>query len=268
MKILRLLFLSFRDFVRDGGMMLAASLSYFIMMAIVPFCLFLITVVGYFLGESTAFYNFFTSKIVGFFPKITDEITGELRKIISNRGIGRLSLIVYGLLSYQVFYSMQTAMDAVFKIKQKRKFFLVLIDSLIVVTVVIALFMVSFSLSLVIPMIKQLREYLPWLKAGRLASFLLKYVIPFLIVFFTATAAYMILPAKRIRFRHAFCGGFFTAVMLEMAKHFFTWYMGHVLAMGTIYGSLTAFVVFLLWVYYSSCIFLIGGEIVHNMEEG
>jgi uncharacterized BrkB/YihY/UPF0761 family membrane protein len=28
---------------------------------------------------------------------------------------------------------------------------------------------------------------------------------------------------------------------------------------------LTAFVVFLLWVFYSSCIFLIGAEIVHNL---
>jgi membrane protein len=49
-----------------------------------------------------------------------------------------------------------------------------------------------------------------------------------------------------------------------VAKHLFTWYVGTVVKMGTIYGSLTAFVVFLLWVFYSSCIFLIGAEIVHN----
>ncbi|HAM51008.1 MAG TPA: hypothetical protein DCP92_10095 [Nitrospiraceae bacterium] len=35
--------------------------------------------------------------------------------------------------------------------------------------------------------------------------------------------------------------------------------------MGTIYGPLSAFVIFLLWVFYSSCIFLIGAEVVHNL---
>jgi uncharacterized BrkB/YihY/UPF0761 family membrane protein len=33
-----------------------------------------------------------------------------------------------------------------------------------------------------------------------------------------------------------------------------------------IYGSLTAVVAFLLWVFYAACIFLIGAEIVKNLE--
>ncbi|MBI5188491.1 MAG: YihY/virulence factor BrkB family protein [Nitrospirae bacterium] len=48
----------------------------------------------------------------------------------------------------------------------------------------------------------------------------------------------------------------------------FTWYVGTVMRFGTIYGPLTAFVVFLLWVFYSSCIFLIGAEVVHNQGTG
>jgi uncharacterized BrkB/YihY/UPF0761 family membrane protein len=40
-----------------------------------------------------------------------------------------------------------------------------------------------------------------------------------------------------------------------------------VIKLGTIYGPLSAFVIFLLWVFYSSCIFLIGAEIVRNLED-
>jgi uncharacterized BrkB/YihY/UPF0761 family membrane protein len=40
----------------------------------------------------------------------------------------------------------------------------------------------------------------------------------------------------------------------------------NVFKLGTIYGPLSAFVIFLLWVFYSSCIFLIGAEVVHNLE--
>jgi uncharacterized BrkB/YihY/UPF0761 family membrane protein len=35
---------------------------------------------------------------------------------------------------------------------------------------------------------------------------------------------------------------------------------------GVVYGSLTAVVIFLLWVFYAACIFLVGAEIVSNLE--
>lgn len=37
--------------------------------------------------------------------------------------------------------------------------------------------------------------------------------------------------------------------------------------LGTIYGPLSAFMIFLLWVFYSSCIFLVGAKFVHNLGE-
>ncbi|HDH06596.1 MAG TPA: hypothetical protein ENH01_12980 [Nitrospirae bacterium] len=35
---------------------------------------------------------------------------------------------------------------------------------------------------------------------------------------------------------------------------------------GTIYGSLTTFILFLLWMYYLSCIFLLGAEFVKGLS--
>jgi uncharacterized BrkB/YihY/UPF0761 family membrane protein len=49
-------------------------------------------------------------------------------------------------------------------------------------------------------------------------------------------------------------------------KAHLTWYVGTIVNFGTIYGPLSAFFVFLLWVFYSSCIFLIGAEMVHNLS--
>jgi membrane protein len=76
---------------------------------------------------------------------------------------------------------------------------------------------------------------------------------------------YLFFPKTKVRTRHALIGALFTTIFLEIAKHFFTWYVGTVVHFGTIYGPLTAFVVFLLWVFYSSCILLIGAEVVHNL---
>jgi len=53
---------------------------------------------------------------------------------------------------------------------------------------------------------------------------------------------------------------------MEAAKYIFTFYVVKVVRLGAVYGPLSAFIIFLLWVFYSSCIFLIGAETVHNLE--
>jgi membrane protein len=258
---------SVRDFFRDGGVMLSAALSFFAVMAFVPLCLFLVTLFGYVLGENTQFFNFFTDKLFGLFPEITSGMTEELRKLISFKGIGKMSLILYGFLSMQLYTAMHKSMEAVFKVHEERSFLGFFFLSIAVVTVLMSLAFISFALTSTVPLIKALKEYAPWLKVGIITAVLIQYVLPLLLVQFAAVFIYMIIPKRKLRFSHALWGGLFTALMLEAAKHVFTWYVGSVSILGTIYGSLTAFIVFLLWVFYSSAIFLIGGEIVHNLDE-
>src|SRR5271157_4436165 len=119
-RYLKSLLKGFIDFFKDGGLMLAGSLSYFFMMALVPFCLFLVAIFGYFLGQNELFLKFFSAKLAGFFPSITYKITEELKKIISYRGLGTFTLILYGVLSYQLFSALETAVNTVFKIRVSR----------------------------------------------------------------------------------------------------------------------------------------------------
>lgn len=257
---------SFIDFFRDGGLMLAGSISYFTMMAIIPFCLLLVTIFGYFLGGNDDLLKFFSTKLVSFFPKITSEITNELKKLISYKGIGHFTFILYGMLSYQLFSSLETALNIIFKTRGKRHPILSIILSLLVITLIIAFIIISFGATSVIPMLKELKEFFPALKISRITGFLIGVVVPLVLVFLTVTTLYIFLPNKKVRIRHALSGALFTAVFLEAAKHLFTLYVVKVAKLGTIYGPLSAFVIFLLWVFYSSCIFLIGAEIVNNLD--
>lgn len=262
---IRTIFRSFSDFFKDGGIMLAGSLSYFAVMAIVPFCLFLITIFGNFLGRDVGFYQFFLSKLTSFFPKITHEVTEELRRIIVYKNLGNLTIILYGLLSYQFFSSLESVLNTIFKTKAKRHFFVSVIISLCMITLVIAFLLISFVATSLIPMLNLLREFFPDLRISSVTRFLIRFVVPLILVFLTVMSLYYLLPKRKIRFSHAAAGAFFTALFLEAAKHAFTLYVGNIMKLGTIYGPLTAFVLFMLWVFYSSCIFLIGAELVHNL---
>jgi len=244
--------------------MLAGSISYFTIMALVPFCLFLVTIFGSFLGQYHGLYKFLSSKLINFFPSITAGITKELGKLITFKGIGIFSFILYGILSYQLFSSLENALGMIFKVPKRRTFFWSAIMSLCIVTLLIIIIVVSFTATSLIPLFKALRPYFPELRIGLITGFLVRYVVPFVMVFFIVSILYILLPNIKVKISHSFIGAFFTTAFLEVAKHLFTWYVGTIAKLGTIYGSLTAFVIFLLWVFYSACIFLIGAEIVHN----
>jgi membrane protein len=265
LKYLKILIRSFIDFIKDGGLILAGSLSYFTMMALVPFCLFLITILSYSLGHYQGFYQFFSSRLIYFFPDITSEITKQLGKLIAFKGIGTFSIILYGFLSLPLFSSMENAMNIIFKVEKKRTFFWSLLISLLVLTLIIFMLSISFAATSFIHLLQTSQSSFLELKIGLITGFLLRYLVPFIMVLFTIMIVYLFFPKAKVKTRHALIGALFTTVFLEIAKHFFTWYVGTVVQFGSIYGPLTAFVVFLLWMFYSSCILLIGAEVVHNL---
>ncbi len=265
MRMVRVISRSFLDFFRDNGLMLAGSLSYFTIMALVPLCLFLVTVFGYFLGQYPDFYKFFLAKLTGFFPSVTRDITDDLTKIISYKGLGKFSLLLYGVLSFQVFASMESALNIIFKVKKRRNFIFSIIVSLVVVTLIIVLLTVSFAAASFIPFLKTLGSDFSIIKIGKITKFLVQFVLPFVLVLFSIMLLYVVVPKTKVALTSALRGAFFATVMLEVAKHAFTWYVINVAQFGKIYGPLTAFVMFLLWMFYSSGIFLIGAEIVHNL---
>ncbi len=265
MRYVHILTRSFIDFFRDGGPMLAGAISYFSIMAMVPLCLFLVTFLGYLLGHYQGFYEFLSARLINFFPSITKGITHELSKLITFHGIGLLSLLLYGVLSFQVFASVENALHVIFEVKIKRSFFWSILLALLTVTFLMVVLFISFAATSLIPLLKTVKQVFPELRIGLITAVMIRYVVPFLMVFFTITVIYIFFPRTKVKASYAFVGALFATVFLEVAKHIFTWYAGTVVKFGTIYGPLSAFVLFLLWVFYSSCIFLIGAKLVHNL---
>ncbi|HMK56222.1 MAG TPA: YihY/virulence factor BrkB family protein [Dissulfurispiraceae bacterium] len=257
---------SIAEFFRDGGLMLAASISYFSMMAVLPFCLFLVAIFTYVVGHDEAFFKYFAAKLVNFFPKAAQSIAKELRDALSYRGVGTFTFVIYGLLSYQLYSSLESAINTVFKIKDKRRFISHLFISLFLITVLILFFLLSFIASSAVSVLDSLRDDLPVIEIHTITAFIIKYVLPFIMAFLTIAILYLILPKRRIRWRNALAGALTATIFMEAAKYIFTFYVVKVVRLGAVYGPLSAFIIFLLWVFYSSCIFLIGAETVHNLE--
>ena len=246
--------------------MLAGAISCFFMMAFIPFSLFLVSIFGYILGQHNNFHRFFLSQVVGFFPQATHQITRELQSIVTHKKIGIVTLLIYGIFSYQLYVSLEMAVHQIFKVKIKRPLIFSVLLAFLTVTLLIAFVIFSFGASGTLTLLGNLREYVPGLKIGATTCILSKFFFPALLLFFFTTSLYMLLPRKKVLLRDALWGGLFTTLCFEGAKHLFTFYVSlKISRLGAIYGSLTVIVIFLMWLFYSSSIFLVGAELVRNL---
>jgi len=81
-----------------------------------------------------------------------------------------------------------------------------------------------------------------------------------------AMIAYRIIPTRKISPASAVVGSFVFAVLMEAAKHFFTWYVAHYTRYNVIFGSLETVVILVIWVFYVALIFLFCAELVAAYE--
>jgi membrane protein len=262
----RIFLWSILDFFRDGGFMLAGSLSYFSIMAVVPLCLFLIAIFVRTMGDNDEFFRFIAAKIVNLFPRAAQHVTSELREAMSYRGVGTFTVILYGVLSYQLYSSLEYALNVVFKVKEKRSFLSHLLISSVILTLLIIFLLLSFGATYSISILNSFDNDVPVIRVAAITAFLIRYAVPFLLAFVTIAALYIIMPKRRIGWSSAIVGALIATIFHEAAKHAFTFYVLKFAKIGAVYGPLAAIVIFLLWSFYSSCIFLIGAEVVHNLE--
>lgn len=69
---------------------------------------------------------------------------------------------------------------------------------------------------------------------------------------------YHLVPAERLAWRPALAGGLVGAVGFEIGKNAFVWYTANFGSFNAIYGPIATVVLLLIWIYFSSMIFLAG----------
>lgn len=69
---------------------------------------------------------------------------------------------------------------------------------------------------------------------------------------------YIVVPNKLIGWKEGFIGGLITAILFDIVKKLFVWYVSYFTNYTAIYGALASFPIFLTWLYVSWVIFLYG----------
>ncbi|MBI4844021.1 MAG: YihY/virulence factor BrkB family protein [Nitrospirae bacterium] len=254
---------SLKAFIKDDCLYLSASIAYFLIVSLVPLSLLIVSLFGYFLGESPDFFQYAVSRLMSAFPSVTRDVTAELRNLIIYKGISPLTFLVYCFLSIQLFYSIEDAMNVIFNIPKKRHFFISFFWYVIIVTLVMFFLMTAFVMSSFASIFLNYPMEIFGIAVGLKLAIFLKYIVPYLLVISVFTVIFMIVPKVKVNPKYAFSGALLVTILWDFGKQVFTWYVKNVAHLGMIYGSLTTFIIVLLWGYYSTCIVLLGGEFVY-----
>jgi len=81
------------------------------------------------------------------------------------------------------------------------------------------------------------------------------------------TLLYLLVPAQRVRFKVALFGGVLAAIAFEAAKYGFRFYITQFPTYQVVYGSLAVLPLFLLWIYLSWIIVLVGAAVTATLAE-
>jgi membrane protein len=262
-----LLWQALRKFNDDNGFFLSSGIAFSILINLIPFIMLLLAMVGAYLYNDQEVLNHIRAYFRDVAPALDPKIMKNLTDVIQSRQIvGILGFVGLLWFSTWVFGSLRIALNIVFRVEKSQGMLRGIGVDLLMILLAGILLLVSMILSSVVTFLQSYQGQIP-VAIGPTIQWILKYLLPFFLTYCMFFLIYKIIPDKRVHFKSALQAALFTGLLWEMAKHFFGWYVVHLAGYSIFYGSLSTLVIFVLWVYYSSTILVVGGEFAYFLEE-
>lgn len=255
----------YRKADEDNIFFLAGAISFNVLVAFLPLVVAVIGIAGTILaGRGPDVVHPLVDYIVRLVPAAVDlDLEGLIVSIQEQSGkllsIGGLFLV---WVATRLVGTLRVVLREIFDIQQGRNMVAGKLFDVKMVFMAGTLFTLNIGLTVVLDVFAELgaRQFgmdtipfaraLPW---ARLAAFVTIWAM-FLLV-------YRYLPPRRIRWNTCISAATFTTVFFELLKLGFSAYVTNVANYSSAFGNIATFIVLVLWIYYSSIIFILGGEV-------
>ena len=258
-KLLQFSLMLLRQFHQDRCLGVAASLSYTTLLSLVPLLAVMFSVLAAFPVFDTVvdkiqdyiFKNFVPASgevIQSYFADFTE----QARRLT---GPGIFFLVVVALM---LMHSIDEAINDIWRVRTPRSWpakFVVYWSVLTLGPLLLAVSIAATSFLVSLPVVSNIDSVVAGVSSWALS------LMPFLSTLVALTLLYVLVPNRRIMLRYGLGGAVVAALMFELAKHSFTLYVTNVPTYATIYGALAVIPLFLIWIYVSWAMVLLGAEL-------
>ncbi|MEY2848476.1 MAG: hypothetical protein RI885_1141 [Actinomycetota bacterium] len=262
-----------REFSSDQCTDIAASLTYFFVLALFPALIAIFSLLGV-LGQGRAASDAILGIVEAAAPGGTaDLLRGPIEQFATSpaAGFALASGIVVSIWSASGYVgAFSRAMNRIYEIDEGRPFWKLKPVQLLV-TIVTIMLMVIAALILVIsgPVTDAVGEALGLGQTATVVWSIVKWpALVFVVVLVVAILYYATPNAKQPKFRWMSMGAFLAIVLLAVATTAFGLYVANFSNYDKTYGSLAGIIVFLLWVWIANNVLLFGAEFDAELERG
>ena len=263
--------LTFKEVGEDHVAAFAGNLTYKVIFAIFPFFTFLLSLLG--LLNASDFVNQMIGSLQGVVPdSATTFIEDQLLSITQSQAesaftFGAIFSILLALWGVSgAFRSIMEAMNVMYEVEEDRPAWKLYGTSILMSLSVVVLMLTAFGLVIFGEPIAQ--GVADAIGLGAIFTFvwgIVQWPILSLIVLFTFALIYFFAPAAKQKFRWISPGAVLAFVFWLLFSLAFSLYATNAGA-GSTYGSLAGIILFMLYVYYSAFIMLIGAEMNQVIE--
>ena len=252
----------------DRVLLVAAGVTFYALLALFPATAALVSLYGLFADPSTIGEHLRLAS--GFLPEGALEVVGDQVKRIASQK-GTLGITFMGTLAFALWganagtKAIFDALNIIYKEREKRSFVGLTLQSLLFTLGAIALMLVALAGIVVVPVVLKLLG-IPDASGPALLS-LLRWPVLYLLILFALACLYRYGPSRtEPQWRWVTWGSAIAGAIWIGGSLLLSWYVANFGTYNATYGSLGAVIGFMVWMWLSTIVVLVGAEINAEME--
>lgn len=253
---------------------MASEMGFMLCIGICPFLLFLTALFGW-IGKHyfmNPIFSFMQNVVPSDALNVINTVLNEVFFVSKGGLIAVLGFCITLFLSTNTVAIVAKGLNRAYKVKETRNFFYSRLLALVMVLVnTLVLFL---SITLIVfgkVIVKFLVTYIGMTEHLANIMLFVRWPFAFLTLFILAYLSYYILPDltgnEKLRRHSALPGSIFFCISWLLGSWGFSIYINNLHTYNFIYGTIAGFAIMMMWMYYTSILILIGGEINSQLYE-
>jgi membrane protein len=263
---MRLLKATIAEFTKDDAFSLSAALAYYTLLSLAPLLVLLVGIAGLVWGNDATAQERFLNELR---PLVGSDVAETLKSLLANIDVehtGLVSTIVgVGTLllgASGAFYQLQSALNKMWEapapkgsswagLAKKRAF------SLLAVLATGVLLALSFLTSALLGTVGE--YFIQWLPASSTILMMWNWVLSLAILTVFFALIFRLLPDINVPWNDVWTGAIVTSILFQMGNIAIAYYLS-TSGTASVFGAASSVVALLIWINYSTTIFLFGAE--------
>lgn len=259
-----------RKYAEDGGPVIAAAISFFALLSVIPLVLLGVWGLGHFLSSREAFERV-VNYLEDYLPGSGGIVEPYLQALVrGQRAIGWLAVGGLTWSASQGFVILELAVNLTLRVRARRSFIVSRLLGLGMILLAGGSLLLSLLITSTLTAIRAYSLPLVGWQPGQIPAIwsVIGVVVSTALTILSFSIIYHVMPNTRVPRRSALIAGTIAGLAWEIAKRGFTYYLPHAMATAIkqVYGSVAGVIGLVLWIYYSSVILVLGAELLSVLQ--